>query len=101
MPYVMISHSPASLDFHREVNRRLGTEPAPGLLATFAGEIEGGVQVISIWESKADSDRFVTEDLMPIVRQLVPADRLGSRDASELDATEYQVVADRLAALAG
>ncbi len=100
MPYVVISDSPATLAFHREVNRRLGSEPAPGLLATFAGETEQGLRVVSIWESKVDSDRFVTEDLMPIVRQLVPADRLGPHDAMELEVVDAYVVADRLAALA-
>jgi heme-degrading monooxygenase HmoA len=88
MAYAVILDSPANLDFHRMVNSRLGDEH-PGFLARFAGETPDGLRVISVWESKADADRFFAERLAPLVREVTGATTAGPPQISELDVEEY------------
>ena len=54
------------------VQRCYAGDPIDGLVAQVAGATDGGLRVVSVWESKAAHDRFVTERLYPIF------DRLGS-----------------------
>ena len=50
---------------YRAVNDQLGPHPADGLLAESAGWNDAGLHVITVWDSKADHDRFVTGRLVP------------------------------------
>ena len=47
------------------VGEHLGPDPAEGLISEVAGTNEAGLHVITVWESKADHDRFVAERLVP------------------------------------
>jgi hypothetical protein len=51
-------------DYH-VVAEHLGDEPAEGLLAEAAGCGDAGLHVITLWDSKADHERFVSERLVP------------------------------------
>jgi hypothetical protein len=42
-------------------------EPIDGLIVQVGGAADDGMRIISIWESKAAHDRFITERLHPIL----------------------------------
>jgi hypothetical protein len=92
MPYAVIVDSPATIEFHRQVNRRLGMDH-PGFIASFAGEHDGGLRVISVWESKTDADRFFAERLGPLVAEMVGPDRAVRPQVTELEVQEYTLAA--------
>ena len=50
---------------YRVVNDRLGPDPADGLLSEAAGWNDAGLHVITVWKTKAQHDRFVTDRLVP------------------------------------
>jgi hypothetical protein len=58
-------------------------EPIDGLIVQVGGAADDGMRIISIWESKADHDRFITERLHPV---LEPA-----RNPSGMKLTEFAV----------
>jgi hypothetical protein len=95
--YAIIIDSPATLEFHRALVARLGDDH-PGAIARFAGETESGLRVISVWESKADSDRFFAECLGPVLAQMLGPDRVHRPQVSELDVQEWWVASPRVAA---
>lgn len=87
MSYAMVSQSPGvGLEWHRALERELGDEPVDGLIATYAGTSSDGLCVISIWESKAQADRFTVEQLFPTLARLgVTPDRQSTRSVLEVD----------------
>jgi hypothetical protein len=95
--YAIIVDSPATLEFHRALVARLGDDH-PGAIARFVGETAGGLRVISVWESKADSDRFFAERLGPVVAQMLGPDRAHRPQVSELDVQEWWVAPQRVTA---
>jgi hypothetical protein len=95
--YLIIVDSPATLEFHRALVARFGDDH-PGAIARFAGETEGGLRVISVWESKADADRFFAECLGPVFAELLGPDRVQRPQVSELDVQEWWVASPRVAA---
>jgi len=42
--------------------------PIDGLIVQVGGAANDGMRIISIWESKADHDRFITERLHPVLQ---------------------------------
>jgi hypothetical protein len=49
---------------YRLVERNLGPDRPPGLVAHVSGPVEGGWRVINVWESEDACQRFVSERLM-------------------------------------
>ncbi len=97
MAYAIIIDSPATLEFHRALAARLGDDH-PGAIARFAGETQDGLRVISVWESKADSDRFFAECLSPVLAEMLRPDRVQRPQVSELDVQEWWVASPRVTA---
>jgi hypothetical protein len=54
-----------TMDDYRAVGEHLGVQPAEGLLSEAAGCNDAGLHVITVWDSKADHERFVSERLIP------------------------------------
>jgi hypothetical protein len=54
-----------TMDDYRTVAEHLGAEPAEGLLTEVAGRNDAGLHVITVWDTKADHERFVNERLIP------------------------------------
>jgi quinol monooxygenase YgiN len=54
--------------------RLMQGEPIEGFLLHTAGFTGRGFRVFEVWESREHYDRFVEERLMPIVREMAPAD---------------------------
>jgi hypothetical protein len=50
---------------YRIVDEQLGEPRAVGLLSEAAGSNDAGLHVITLWDSKADHERFITERLVP------------------------------------
>src|SRR5665811_2060756 len=44
---------------------RMADEPVEGLIFHSAGELEGRFQVLNVWESRENFDRFVADRLRP------------------------------------
>ena len=54
-----------------------GDQLAPGQLVHFAGPVEGGWQVVTVWESQEVADKFFNENVKPArqkagVQEVVP-----------------------------
>ena len=66
MPYVHISRAPArSLNDFRAIRDEAGADSAPGHIGMVAGEADGELHIVDVWESKAQADRFAAEQLFP------------------------------------
>jgi hypothetical protein len=74
MAVAVVSEVPdGTLEMYAAVNERigLGDRLAPGhLMHALARREEGGLQVIDVWESVADFERFDRETLAPVVREV-------------------------------
>jgi hypothetical protein len=70
MTYLMTTNSPGDAKTFLKVTERVERH-AQGLLALYAGINERGLAITSVWESKAHSDRFTVEHLIPAIRELV------------------------------
>lgn len=47
------------------VDAQLGTDRADGLISEAAGTTDGGLHVITVWESRAHHEQFIIERLVP------------------------------------
>lgn len=57
-------------DIYQQVRSGLDRH-SHGLIARYAGRNEHGLAVTSIWQTKADCDRFTTEHLIPTLRAVI------------------------------
>ena len=48
----------------------IGAEPPTGLIVHTAGEVDGQWQVVDVWESKEDAERFDNERLIPAITEV-------------------------------
>jgi hypothetical protein len=69
MTYVLTTNFGGDAETYRKVLDRVGESP-DGLLARYAGTNERGLAVTTVWQSKADSDRFTAEHLMPAIHEI-------------------------------
>ncbi|GAA2889998.1 hypothetical protein GCM10010472_55610 [Pseudonocardia halophobica] len=77
MAFATITAIPAgTLAGYREIAALVAGAGRPdGLLVQVAGESEQGLQIVSVWESGVQHDRFVAERLHPALRRAgLPAD---------------------------
>lgn len=70
MAYGTIMEFDVDLDTHRAIIKAAGDEPVQGLIVHAAAPSGAGVRCIDMWETKADSDRFFAERLMPALASL-------------------------------
>jgi hypothetical protein len=70
MTYVMTINNQGDADTYRKIVDRV-SHHADGLIARYAGMNDNGLAVTTVWESKAHSDRFAAEQLLPAVRDIV------------------------------
>ncbi len=97
MAYAVIVDSPATIEFHRDLVARLGDDQR-GFIARFAGQTPNGLRVISVWESKADSDRFFAEQMQPLLAEMLGPERATPPQVSELEVEEYALASDNASA---
>ncbi len=66
MPYVHISRQPGHhIADYGAVIEAMGGDPPDGRLASVAGEADGALHIVDVWQSKASADRFAAERLFP------------------------------------
>ena len=70
MTYLITTNSPGDAETFNKISERVERH-AHGLLALYAGINDRGLAITSVWESKAHSDRFTVEHLMPAIRELM------------------------------
>ena len=75
MTYVHVTTTPGtSLETYFEVTQALGPDPVAGLVSRYAGNVDGTLVVVNVYESQAHADRFAAERLFPAFEQVgVPA----------------------------
>jgi hypothetical protein len=59
---------------YERVSAELGDEHPPGQLVHVAGEVEGRLRVVEVWESEEDCRRFREERLVPAPGTLLGPD---------------------------
>jgi hypothetical protein len=70
MPYAEVIHVRGeTMDGFHNVNKHIGPEAPPGLILAAGGPTEEGIAIFSVWESKADLDRFGAERLGPALAE--------------------------------
>lgn len=72
-------------DFRRVSAKHNPPQDIDGLLAWAAGTDENGLNVMTVWQSKAHQERFAAEQLFPAFQELGMADL-----AANFDFTEYE-----------
>jgi hypothetical protein len=74
MAHGIIATVPAPIDMYKAVNaqitEKMGEGTPDGLLAHIARETPEGFQVIEVWESKQQCDKFQDEVLAPTIDQV-------------------------------
>jgi hypothetical protein len=68
MTYIITTNTHGDMDTFHEIDAIVG--PVSGLVARYAGMNDHGLAVTSVWDSKADADRFFSEQLGPALQQL-------------------------------
>jgi len=95
MAYVHIATgTPQTLDHFNDAMDLLAKDgPLDGLIARAAGGSDLGFHVVSIWESKALSDRFEAERLFAVFNQLdIPIETLMATTSFTTFDTDYLAV---------
>lgn len=79
MQWIMVATPPfGSVEQVKEVIGHLPANPA-GLEARFVGTADDGKpRVVTLWESKADAERFLTEDLAPALAKVLGPEPIGA-----------------------
>lgn len=85
MTYLTTTNCPGDAETYLKIVDRV--EPhSVGLIARYAGTNDQGLAITAVWQSKAHSDRFTAEHLMPAVRDLVGSVDAGPGTMIEFDA---------------
>jgi hypothetical protein len=71
-------------DFRRVSAKHNPPQDIDGLLAWAAGTDDNGLNVVTVWQSKAHQERFAAEQLFPAFQELGLADL-----AANFEVTEY------------
>jgi hypothetical protein len=74
MSYGVMFTVSAPIAMYDAVHAEASQHPADGLIMHLVREVDDGFQVIEVWESKEQHDRFGEEVLGPIVARLAGAD---------------------------
>ena len=73
MTYGLMQTVPLPIEAYEQIHAQIGAaqvqRPAHGLLVHFARTTEQGYQVVEVWESKEDCDRFFAEVVNPVVER--------------------------------
>src|SRR3954451_16118939 len=84
MPYVHITRSAIDMADYESVRKEMGDAPVDGQIAHLVGRADGQLQIIDLWNSKADADRFAAERLFPAF------ERSGTRPGPDASYTAFE-----------
>jgi SAM-dependent methyltransferase len=81
MSYVAtIDYPGRTMADHRQVQDQYADDLVDGLVAQVAGPTDNGLRVVSVWESRAAHDRFLTERLYPAFERSGPPAEIAFAD---------------------
>ena len=92
MQWITVATPPfGSVEQFDKVKDATGAEP-DGLVARYVGRAEDGkLRVVTLWESKAHSDRFFTETLGPALAKVLGPEPVGAPEAYGIEVTRSYV----------
>jgi hypothetical protein len=68
--YGVVYNVAAPIEMYDRVHAEVTKHPADGLVMHVGREMDGGFQVVEIWESKEHLDRFNVEVMGPVIGKL-------------------------------
>jgi hypothetical protein len=73
MPIVRVIRPPmVTAETYEAVNEKIGLDDVPdGLIAHAGGEVDGQWEIVEIWESAAQAERFDSERLTPAIEAVM------------------------------
>jgi hypothetical protein len=89
MPIVRVIRPPmVTAESYEEVNRVMGVDSdvPEGLIAHAGGEVDGQWEIVEIWESAEQAERFDSERLTPAIEAVMGAAPPGPPQMSIYDA---------------
>lgn len=92
MQWITVATPPfESIKQFDSVLAHMGGEPE-GLQARYAGTADDGkLRVVTLWESKAQADRFFTETLGPVLAKTLGPEPIGAPKAIGIDVARSYV----------
>jgi len=78
-------------DFRAVSAKHIPPQDIDGLLAWAAGTDENGLNVVSVWESKAHLERWTAEQLFPAFAELGLSGVPAGSEFTEYDAEEFYI----------
>ena len=93
MAHIHIAATPGvTIDGFRAVSAKHNPpQDIDGLLAWAAGTDSGGLNVVTVWESKAHQERWTAEQLVPAFQQLGLTGIPENGEFTEYDADEFYI----------
>jgi hypothetical protein len=106
MAYGIIATVPAPIDMYKAVNaqvsEQMGEQAPSGLLVHVARKTSDGFQVVEVWESKQQADKFQDDVLAPIIDRVSGGQAPPREDVTEeFDVENFFVGPGAAAAPAG
>jgi len=92
MTYLITTNHDGDPETYRKVCERVDRH-TDGMIARYAGMNDRGLAVTVVWESKAHSDRFAAEQLVPALRDIAGVDDPGQRVVVDFEAFETYIPA--------
>lgn len=79
----------ATLDQYDQVTQQTGSEKPEGVHAHIAGEVDGGIRVIEVWDSTDAIERYMASGLGEAMQQAnVPEPKITDFEVHNLDWTD-------------
>ncbi len=76
----------ATLDQYDQVNQQLSSEKPDGVRVHIAGESDGGIRVIEVWDSTDDIDRYMQSGLAEAMQEAgIPEPTITDFEVHKLD----------------
>ena len=75
----------APIERYDLVHAEVGKQPANGLIAHIGRAVDGGFQIIEVWESKELCDRFNADVVGPVVGKLTAGQPVSEPVVEEFD----------------
>jgi hypothetical protein len=85
MKWITIATPPLeSIEQYDAVIAHLGGAP-DGLEERYVGTTDGGLRIVSLWQSKEHADRFFTEKLGPVLAEALGPEPVGAAEVVGID----------------
>ena len=90
MTVVRIQQLSVPYELYEKVQEKVGTDtnPPAGLIVHTIGEVNGGLQIVDVWESEQAAQKFAEERLRPAVMEVAAAN--GVDASTPPAATSYE-----------